>query len=369
VLAGLSATPLVGLGGRAVAGTEPPNVLYILVDQLRAHALSIHGEVNIATPNLDGLARAGVRFNNAFNVHALCVPSRVGLFCGVFPSSVGVSDNFAYPGDVPALAHPFVNAGYRSAYLGKWHLDDAPTDAYYVPPGWRRRGFDDDWAVNRANHLYRQAHLFEDSATPVRPTPLSKYQPLWITELAEDFIDQQGDVPFFYVVGYGGPHHSNMNTDWLSMIPPTFTDAIDPATLSLRPNVPSWTVDPNSVGTGILSELGARGYLHAYYAMILSLDQMVGRLIGALKAKGLYDNTIIVFTSDHGEQGGSRGLYGKTYLYDESNHVPLFISWPGRIASHTVIPWPVSHADLFPTLLSLAGLAPLGPTHGRNIVS
>lgn len=367
VLAGLAATPFVGVGRSAVAGGEPPNVLYILVDQLRAQALSIHGETNIHTPNLDSLAKSGVRFSNCFNTQALCVPSRVGLFCGVFPSSLGIEDNFSYPGDVPSLAHAFTDAGYRSAYLGKWHLDAAPTDNYYIAPGWQRRGFDDYWGINRANHDYRRGYLFEDSSTKVRPNPLSRFQTLWYTELAEDYLDQV-DGPFLFVVGYGAPHSSMNGTDWFGMIPQGYTDLIDPDALQFRTNVPEWTMDPGSQGTGILSDMGARAYLHTYYAMILALDEMVGRLIRALKYKGLYDNTIIVFTSDHGEMGGSRGLYGKTYLYDEANKVPLFISWPDRLAPDTVIPFPVSHADLFPTLHGLAGLDFAGVTHGRHLV-
>ena len=372
VLAGLSATPLVGWGERARAsGANPPNVLYIMVDQLRAHALSCYGETNITTPRIDEMAARGARFEWAFNAQSICVPARAAMLGGVFPSSIGVTDNFNYPGDIPTIAHAFTDAGYRSAYLGKWHLDEAPARQYLVPPGWQRRGFDDLWAVNRSNHRYTESHLFFDTANKVKPLPADTYQPKWYTDLALDYLDDHvasGTTdPFFLMLSFGGPHAPPDGTDWASMIPQGYLNAINPAALAFRPNVPQWAREATPwLATPPHAFLGARAYLHAYYAMVLSLDTQVGRLAKRLLDLGL-ENTIVVFTSDHGEQGGSMGRFGKTQPYEESNRVPLIVSWPGRIANGTVIDFPISHVDLVPTLTGLASTTFPGVTHGRDV--
>ena len=197
---------------------------------------------------MDALAADGARFEWAFNAQSICVPSRTAMLGGVFPSSAGVTDNFAMPADIPTLAHAFGDQGYRTAYLGKWHLDDEPADQFYIPTGWRRRGFNDLWAVNQTNHRYNRAHLFYDSATIVRPVPEDTYQPQWYTDLALDYLDQHvasgTTAPFFMMLAYGGPHPPPGWADWGPMIPQPYLDAVDPSAITFRDNVPQWVKGP-----------------------------------------------------------------------------------------------------------------------------
>jgi len=352
-------------------GSGPPNVVFVVADQLRSHALSCYGETNINTPVMDKLGALGARFEWTFNGHSICVPSRVSLFGGVFPSSVGVTDNFTSPPDIPTIAQAFTSAGYRSAYIGKWHLDEAPGRAYYVPPGWRRRGFDDYWAINRSNHQYMNSHLFMESTTMVHPFPADRYQPSWYTDLALDYLDDHvasgTTEPFFLTVSYGGPHPPPEQVDWASSIPQGYLDAVDPTAIEFRQNVPAWAKGPTPwLHDPPHSNLGARAYLHNYYAMTLSIDAQLGRIRNRLRNLDL-QNTVFVFTSDHGEQAGSSGRFGKTLPFEESNRVPLIVAWPGHIPGGQVLDFPMSHVDLVPTLASLAGVTFPGDHHGRDV--
>ncbi len=378
VLSSLGATSVLGALGlpdraRAVHG-DPPNLLYIIVDQCRAAALSCYGETNITTPHLDALAADGVRFTKLYNSKASCTESRATLMSGQFPNSLGVFSNMDLLPPVPCLAEPFRDAGYACGHVGKWHLDGVDVDhdsTCYVEPGWRRRGFDHFWASHRANHIYNEAHTFRDSPVIEYPNPPDLYGPYYRAALASEFLEArllEPDTPWFLMVSFGPPHPAIPDADWASMIPAPWRSLVNPSGLSFRPNVPVGRLLPD-LTLDRQDRLGVHGYLHLYYASLLSLDTMVGHLVSWLKDKGLYENTIIVFTSDHGELGGSQGFFEKQLPFDEANRVPMIAVWKDHIPEGSEITAPAAAADIYASVLGLAGLAPGGPHHGRDLSS
>ncbi len=352
---------------------DRPNLLFLMADQLRPQSCGYAGDPRAETPNLDRLAREGVDFQNAVSMHPVCGPFRASLFTGCYSSTTGyVINELAARTDLPTLAGTLTAAGAACAYFGKWHLyaseakpaDDAgrfhanPANQF-VPPGPDRLGFDAHWAAYNFNHSYNDGFFYED--TPQRRA-LPGYEPDAITDLVLDHLDRAGEEPFFTCVSYGTPHQpwteANIPAAWLDRfrdvdfpLPPNYADGegrywhgwYDEAwwAEAVKPHLPAWQ--------------------RIYAAMTANLDWNVGRLLDRLEARGLADNTIVVFTSDHGEMFGAHGRVQKNIFYDEAARVPLLLRWPGRIPAGTRSDACINTPDLMPTLLGLLGVdAPAG---------
>lgn len=330
-----------------------PNLLFVFADQMRGMAMGCAGNDEVRTPNMDRLALEGTRFTHAFANCPVCTPSRAMLFSGCYPLTTGViANDLPLPEDIPTVGAAFQAAGYRTGYIGKWHLDGVPRDKW-TPPGPRRHGFD-DWAVFNCSHNYfRPDKYFRDTPEPIM---VEGYEPEVQTDLALEFLTKPDSRPFCLFLSWGPPH------DPYPMVPDRYKAQYDPERLTLRPNVQP--LRPASVRLG--RNLEPRQTLADYYAAITALDEQLGRLLAALQTAGLANNTIVVFTSDHGDQLWSQGTMKKQQPYAESISIPLLVRWPGHIPAGRVSDALLSIVDYAPTLLALAGLPPLATAQGES---
>jgi arylsulfatase A-like enzyme len=358
--AGTATLAVPGCGGLVPA--RQPNVLFVFADQLRADACSVYGGKTIATPNVDRLAGEGVLFTNSVSSCPLCTPYRGMVQTGRYPTHSGVVMNFieASPVQNPnCLANLFHRAGYQTGFIGKWHLaaghrreegvDQPHADqdaAYqrktpepeYVAPGPGRLGYRHWQAFNF--HMDFTSYWFCEDA------PARIYSGRYETDTQ---IDQaiahmekcrQTGQPFLLTVA---PHPPHPNFD-PSEAPPGYLEKI-PQDIPWPPNVPREN-NPRTL-------LEVRCYL----AMTKNVDDNLGRLLDYLETSGLARDTIVVFTSDHGEMHGSHGRVNKLVAYAESINIPLVMRWPGRIPAGLRVDALQTPMDHLPTLCRLAGLA------------
>ena len=313
-----------------------PNLLIIYPDQWRADMLGCAGEGIVRTPHLDGLAREGVRLTHAFTVNPLCTPSRGAFMTGRYPHATGVMHNQnPLPTDEVCFAETLGAAGYRTGYIGKWHLDGEPRPGF-VPPE-RRHGWQ-YWAAFNRGHRYYDGVYFRDTPEEI-PTP--GFEPDYQTDLAIAFLEEATAArtqPFCLMIAWGPPH--------TPLEPPERHRATyDPHAISLPASVPP-----------ALAER-ARDERARYGGLVTALDENVGRLLAALDRFNLAEETIVLFTSDHGDSLGEHGLLRKSIPYDEATRVPCIVRWPGRIPGGAVTDQFFACVDIAPTVLACCGAA------------
>jgi arylsulfatase A-like enzyme len=332
---------------------QQPNLLFVFADQLRGMDLGCAGNPEVITPNLDRFAAEGTLFRRAFANVPVCTPSRAVLLTGRYPLANRVIGNdLPLPEDMPTLGERFRDSGYRTGYIGKWHLDGVPR-AKFTPPGARRHGFE-YWAAYNCSHDYFRPHkCYRDDPEPV---VIEGYEPEVQTNQALDFIAAQDERPFCLVLSWGPPH------DPYPMVPERYKTRYEPQQLTLRPNVQPLRPASEWLARG----LEPRRTLADYYAAITALDEQFGRLLDGLAAAGLDENTIVVFTSDHGDQLWSHGTMKKQQPFEESIHIPLICRWPGRIPAGRRSDALVSIVDYAPTLCGLAGITPPEGVQGTD---
>ena len=352
-----------------VDAPKRPNVLWIMCDQLRYHALSAAGDPNIETPNIDRIGREGATCRNAYVTWPLCTPQRACMVTGLYNHANGVvgQGELLLPG-VPTIAHAFRAAGYRTCWMGKWHLgssDAGPNNSYWVHPA-LRGGFEEWYGFDFANTGWNTRYSANDEIRPYRV--LEGFQTDGLTNLAVDWLGEAGakSEPWFACVSYEAPHPltgpdgtpgERPNGEMRCEAPAEYLAMFDADSLSLRQNVPR-------EDGGLLAF--TRDELVRYYAMVKNVDDNVGLLLDALSAAGSLDSTIVVFFADHGEHGGSHGTFGKGAGFEEDLHIPLMIRYPKRIAPGTEYEGLVGGLDIFPTTAGLAGVPVRSAVHGVN---
>lgn len=335
-----------------MAPANRPNVVLVFADQMRAQATGYAGDPNVRTPHLDRLAGESVTFTNAVAGCPVCSPFRASLMTGQFPLTNGVFQNDVClvelaPGAV-SLAQAFRAGGYRTAYIGKWHLDGHGRSAY-IPPE-RRLGFE-FWKTLECTHQYNRSPYYAGSDPTKRLW--DGYDAIAQTREAQRYLVEEvtGD-PVFLVLSWGPPHNP------YETAPAEFKALYDPDRIVLRPNVP-----PDCAAK-------ARRDLAGYYAHISALDRCVGDLRQTLAETGLAENTLFVFTSDHGDMLGSQGQQRKQRPWDESILIPFHLRWPAGLGDgpRTVEKF-LDAPDIMPTLLALAGLAVPETVEGMDLTS
>jgi arylsulfatase A-like enzyme len=326
-----------------------PNVVFVLADQWRAQAFGYAGDPNVKTPNIDALAENSINCVNTISVCPVCTPQRASLLTGRFPTSTGMFLNDVYlPNEEFCMADMFKAAGYDTAYVGKWHLDGHGRDSY-IPPE-RRQGFD-YWKVLECTHSYQKSHYYAGNDDTKRTW--EGYDAYAQTRDAQQYIQDHAnrDKPFLLFVGFGGPHFPHNNA------PKDLYDMYLPESLELRPNVPEEFADHS------------RGELSGYYAHCTAIDTCVGDLLETVKETGISDDTIFVFTSDHGDMHGSQGKHScrKQLPWDESLRVPFLMHYPPIHDSGREVTTTLNTPDILPSLLSLAGVDIPDTVEGEDV--
>ena len=344
----------------------PPNVLWICTDQQRWDSIAALGNRHINTPNIDRLAAAGTACTNAFCQAPICTPSRASFLTGCYASTVhGCSNgNSHWAEAAPLVTGLLADAGYCCGLAGKLHLAGAhgrieprPRDDGYSVFHWSHDPRDTwpaghayrDWVADRGAHLGR-------TYAKLGYMPAELHQTTFCADRAIEFMEFSWTQPWLMSVNIFDPHAAfDPPADYLARynlddMPAPAYQPSDLAAQELLKGVDFQTAarDPDS--------FDARGKIAAYYAMIELIDHNVGRMLDALERTGQADNTLVIFTSDHGEMLGDHGLIQKgCRFYEGLVRVPLMLSWPGRIGAGQHSDALVELTDLAPTLLEAAG--------------
>ncbi len=316
---------------------DRPNIIFVTADQMRAQAQGYMGNQDVITPNLDQLASQGIVFSSAISTFPVCTPARAMWLTGRYPTSTGViSNDIRLSAEETTIAEILKNNGYRTGYIGKWHLD-GPERQGFTPPGPRRQGFD-FWAAANICHRYFKAFYYLDKPEKIY---IDGFQPDHETDLAIKFLEEHKDDRFFLNLHWSTPHDPYQ-------APEEFLSMYDPEKIELRENVIHCV--PENIHDA------TREQIAAYYAAITNLDWNMGRLLKALEEFNLSENTILIFTSDHGDMLYSLGLQFKQWPYEESIRVPLIIRYPAKTKAGSVSDALIGTVDLMPTILSLCGV-------------
>ncbi len=326
-----------GQGLSAALDKARPNILFVFADQWRACATGYAGDSNVRTPTLDRLADQSVRATHAVSGCPVCSPYRASLLTGQRPLTHGVFLNdVPLPEDAVTLGSVLKEAGYDTGYIGKWHVDGHGRTSFI--PRERRRGFD-YWKVLECTHAYNDSAYYADGSEQLK---WAGYDARAQTRDAEVFLRDHVALkrPFLLMLSWGPPHNP------YETAPEEYRQLYQSEKLTLRANVPSAVA------------ARARRDLAGYYAHCSALDDCLGELWRTLKENGLEENTIFVFTSDHGDMLGSQGEWRKQRPWDESVRVPLLwhfpagFGWKGRESKALI-----NAEDLMPTLLGLCGVS------------
>jgi len=322
----------------ATAAAAGPNIVVVVADQWRAEAFGHAGNPDVKTPQIDQLQQQGLWCVNAVAGVPVCCPSRASFMTGQRALTHGVflNDVPLAPGAV-TIAKVLGAAGYDTAYIGKWHLNGDGRSEFIPRP--RRQGFD-YWKALECTHDYNHS-LYYDGDDPQRRV-WEGYDALAQTRDAQQYLRDHARSarPFFLFLAWGPPH------DPYQTAPEAFRALYRPEKLALRPNVPE------------AMRGAAQQMLTGYYAHCSALDDCVGQLRRTLAETGLAENTLFVFTADHGDMLGSHGQRNKQQPYEESIRVPLLFCWPAGLGRHAGRPdAPLNSEDLMPTLLGLCGIA------------
>lgn len=356
--------------GRA-AGANPqdgrPNILFIMTDDHAAHALSCYGSrVNI-TPNMDRLAREGMRFTNCFVTNALCGPSRATLLTGKYSHANGLKDNFTdFDGSQTTFPKLLQKAGYRTAIVGKWHLRTDPT------------GFD-YWNILPGQGMYKDPALIEMGIRKKHQGYVTDV----ITDIAIGKLKQwKGGRPWCMLLHHKAPHrnwqpderHAPLFAGKDLPLPATFDDdysgrASAAAHADMRiVDMPDYA---DEIPAGLTAEQRKRWnyqrFLKDYLRTIASVDDNIGRVLKYLDESGQAENTVVVYTADNGFFLGDHGWFDKRFMYEESLRVPLLVRFPGRIRPGSVCADIALNTDYAPTFLHYAGADVPSDMHGASL--
>ena len=357
----------------------PPNVLWICTDQQRGDTIAALGNRFINTPNLDRLAAQGTACRNAFCQAPICTPSRASFLTGCYASTVRAcsNGNRRWAEAAPLVTRLLADAGYCCGLAGKLHLAGAhgrieprPRDDGYSVFHWSHDPRD-AWP---AGHAYREwvaqrgAHLGRTYAE-LGHMPAELHQTTFCAEQAIDFMETSWSQPWLMSVNIFDPHAPfDPPADYLARyrpdeLPGPAFETGDLAAQQLLEGVDFQTP------ARVPESFDARGKIAAYYAMIELIDHNVGRMLDALERTGQAENTLVIFTSDHGEMLGDHGLLLKgCRFYEGLVRVPLILRWPGRVAAGAATGALVELTDLAPTLLDAAGLAAPAHLAGRSLL-
>ncbi|MEZ4865355.1 MAG: sulfatase-like hydrolase/transferase [Caldilineaceae bacterium] len=381
----------------------PPNILWICTDQQRYDTIGALGNPYISTPNMDRLVAEGVAFTHAYCQSPICTPSRASFLTGQYPSTVHINGNglASFPAHPPLVTRLLADQGYDCGLIGKLHL----ASAYQrieprVEDGYRYWQYShaprDDWPQGHdyADWVRAQGYVLGELTKDPDGVPAELHQTTWCAEKTIDFIRQARSGPWLASVNIYDPHPPfnppatyRARFDPARMPGPLFQEsdliqqqklaAVDfqssarpPQDLDIKsPVLPASPLNPDWLGHASAGKRDAWTLQAAYYAMIKLIDDQLGRILDTLEETGQRDNTVVIFTSDHGETLGDHGLIQKgCRFYEGLVRVPLIWSWPGHFAAGLRSDALVELTDKAPTLLALAGQTPPTYMQGRSLL-
>lgn len=325
-----------------------PNILFIFSDQHRAMDLGCYGNAAVRSPNLDRFASEAAVIDACIATCPVCVPMRGSILTGLHAWNHGaLTNDLPIRGGCQGIGDVLRRNGYHTGYIGKWHLGGVPRDRS-IPPE-ERLGFQ-EWKVANCTHDYSHSYYYDEGD---ERHDYGEFEPIGQTKLALDFIrraSRRSEDPWALFLSWGPPHAPYND------VPDEYRSLFRSELLSLRPNVGETNWD----GT---DQAAVREWLAGYYAHIALLDDEFARLISALDELGVSDETIVVYTSDHGDMLGSHGMTKKQLPFEEAIRVPFAVRWPGRVE-------PGRRGGVFglidvaPSLLALCGASFDGPVDG-----
>jgi arylsulfatase len=373
---------------------KKPNIVLIMVDQMRYDCAGFAGHPVAKSPVLDRMAQQGVRFENTYCASPLCSPARASWLTGLYPHGHLQLRNYGWkmkdapgcrlPDDAVTIGDILNGAGYRCGMVGNWHLgfDETP-----------QHGFNDMWLTQRYHRsvdteqyeIYLKEHglletfwldgkmkfkhTLKKGKLPVAATkvPTEHQRTTWAVDRGIEFIERKSEAPFFLFLSIKDPHPPlTPPEEFIPMFPP-----------EEMPVYPSWDDalenKPEHVRQGHFSHAKEIGYegiqkITAYYlALIAHVDNQIDRVFTALEKAGLDEDTLVVFHSDHGELLGEHGMFEKTFMYEGSVRVPLLMRWSGHVPENVTLTEPLAGVDLLSTMMDLAGVPLTSPIHGRSV--
>ena len=368
---------------------DRPNILFIMTDQQRFDATGCCGSEICRTPNIDALAASGVNFVKHYSCVGICSPARASLLTGLWAHHHCMLNNThaadavcpELRDEATTISEALARAGYRCGYVGKWHIGSASQAA--------ARGFaDTDHIEGRGFREYLRSTGFQqeltdlvgrvrrDSDTPWAAITNARGEQIHSTFLASRTIElleryrRDGARPFFLVCSFPGPHYP-------CHVPPEWAQRYGPETIPPWGNFDeTFAGKPRSHWRYAVLRGGIdvpweqwRVYVARYFALVSLLDHEVGRILEAVDRLGFREDTLVVFTTDHGDMSGSHKLFNKgAFMYEELYRVPLVVRWPAAGPEDAVCAAYVSAVDVPATLMEAAGVEPAAPLDGRSLV-
>ena len=392
-----AASVLHGVSQQAPVVSGRPNILFIMSDDHAAHALSAYGSRVNATPQLDRIAKEGLRFDRVYATNSICTPSRATILTGMYSHENGTPVFNRFDGEQPTVAKMLQAAGYYTAMIGKWHLGSDPT------------GFD-DWNILPGQGRYIDPVFYDRNGSEVYPGYVTDV----ITDLTiETLKNRPKGKPFFLMSHHKAPHREwtpdeknrrlfenrqipepstlwdrySGRTDALREQQQSVFNDLTRRDLKLQPpagltgqDLQKWLgVKPGEVELEIdgitrilrgdeLKRFKYQRYMRDYLACVQSIDDNVGRLLDWLDDSGLRENTVVFYTSDQGFFLGDHGLYDKRFMYEESIRMPFLVRWPAVIRPGTATDALGTNCDFAPTFLGIAGLPVPPGMQGRSLM-
>lgn len=345
------------------------NIIYIFADQWRRQSTGFMGEDSVITPNIDDFSKDCTVFENAVSCFPVSSPHRASILSGQYPMNHGVITN-CKPGlniklksNIPTIGKILKDSGYNTGYIGKWHLDEPEINHFknpesgakewdaYTPPGPKRQGFD-FWYSYGAWDSHLKPHYWKNDN---RKIVVDKWSVEHETDIAIDFIEERKNrEPFALFLSWNPPHTP------FDQVPDKYRSIYKEIDIQLRANVKgkrfkSYGCGKYNSGDYAKEDDNLVRYTKDYFSAVTGIDDNFGRIIEYLKREKLYDKTIIILSSDHGEMLGSHGLMNKLYWYEESIGIPFLIR-DGERSRSGKINTVLNTVDHMPTILGLLGL-------------
>ena len=357
----------------------PPNVLLVMTDQLVPFLTGAYGHAVVQTPNLDRLAAGGIRFDAAYTPYPLCAPARAAFLTGRYASSLGCYDNASpFPSEEPTVAHYLTLAGYETVLTGKMHFI-GPDQLH----GFRHRLTTDvfpagmDWVPTEdpEGNFVGGGHAHGYVPPNVGPTTWTKFLSYdeEVQFRALEYLRERARVrreePFFLVVSYHHPHDPFLVTrelwdlyDGAEIDVPRYPDEIECSAMD------RWANEAHATDEVEFSDDNMRALRRSYYGLVTYADRKLGELLAALEQTEQAEDTLVIFTSDHGDMLGERRMVQKRCFYEWSARAPLVLAFPDGREAGSVRAEPVSLLDLLPSLLDVAGVEERLPTDGVSLL-